>query len=58
MAVTWVTKNISRMDRKRALKRWESKMANSEVRPQSIWPIAKSLSKMSGPKKPYAVHGP
>jgi hypothetical protein len=36
-AVSWVTKSIRRMARKRALERWETK--RSEVTPQAIWPI-------------------
>jgi hypothetical protein len=33
-------------------------LANYIVTPQAIWPIAKSLSKSSGPKAPSAIHGP
>jgi hypothetical protein len=43
---------------KRALEIWETKLANCEVIPQAIWPIAKSLSKRGGPKGPSAIHGP
>jgi hypothetical protein len=57
-AVNWVTRNIRRMVRKRALERCETKLANCEVTPQAIWPIAKSLSKTGGPKTPSAFHGP
>jgi hypothetical protein len=46
------------MVRKRALERWEIKMANCKVTPQAIWPIAKSLSKKGGSKAPSAIHGP
>jgi hypothetical protein len=35
-AVNWVTHNIRRMVRKRALERWETKLANCEVTPQAI----------------------
>jgi hypothetical protein len=34
------------------------KVANCEVTPQAIWPIAKSLTKRGGPKAPSAIHGP
>jgi hypothetical protein len=44
-AVNWVTKSIRRMTHKKALERWETKISNSEVTPQAIWPIAKSLLK-------------
>jgi hypothetical protein len=43
---------------KRTLERWETKLANCELIPQVILPIAKSLSKRSGPKTPSAGHGP
>jgi hypothetical protein len=56
-AVNWVTRNIRRMVQKGALERWETKLANCEVTPQTIWPIAKSLIKRSGPKAPSAIHG-
>jgi hypothetical protein len=46
------------MIRKRALGRWETKLANYEVTPQAIWPIAKSLPKSGGPNAPSAIHGP
>jgi hypothetical protein len=58
-AVNWVTKQIRRMTRKKALERWETKMDTCEVTPQSIGPIAaKSLLKTDGPRAPTAVHGP
>jgi hypothetical protein len=41
-----------------SLERWETKIANTEVTPQAIWPIAKSLMKKDGPKAPTAIHGP
>jgi hypothetical protein len=46
------------MARKKALERWETKMDNTEVTPQAIWPIAKSLLKRDGPWAPTAIHGP
>jgi hypothetical protein len=46
------------MVRKRALERWETKLANCEVTPQALWPIAKSLSKRGVPKTPSAINGP
>ncbi|PNF42024.1 hypothetical protein B7P43_G12302 [Cryptotermes secundus] len=56
-AVNWVTKSIRRMTRKKALERWETNIANAEVTPQSIWPIAKFLLKRDGPRAPTAIHG-
>jgi hypothetical protein len=32
-------------------------VGNCEVTPQSVWPIANSLTKRDGPKVPTAVHG-
>jgi hypothetical protein len=46
------------MVRERALARWETNLANCEVTPQAIWPIAKSLKKMGRPKASSAMHGP
>jgi hypothetical protein len=46
------------MTRRRALERWETKIANTDVTPQAIWPIAKSLMKRDGAKKPTAIHVP
>jgi hypothetical protein len=56
--VNWVTQNIRRMVWKRALERWETKLVNCEVTPQTIWPIAKSLTKRGGQKAPSAIYGP
>jgi hypothetical protein len=46
------------MVRKRAVERWETELANCEVTPQAIWPIAGSLTKMGGPNTPSAILGP
>jgi hypothetical protein len=46
------------MTRKKALEWWETKISNTEVTPQAIWPIAKSLLKIDGPGAPTAIHGP
>jgi hypothetical protein len=46
------------MTHRRALERWETKIANTDVTPQAMWPIVKSLMKKAGPKKPTAIHGP
>jgi hypothetical protein len=46
------------MTRRKALKRWETKIANTDVTPHAIWPTAKSLKKRDGPKEPTAIHGP
>jgi hypothetical protein len=34
------------------------KVADCEVKPEAIWSIANTFSKMGGPKAPYAIHGP
>jgi hypothetical protein len=46
------------MTRKKALERWETKISNTEVTRQAIWPIAKSLLKRYEPRAPTAIHGP
>jgi hypothetical protein len=46
------------LTRRKALERWETKIANSEVTPQTIGPIAKSVMKRDGPKAPTAIRGP
>jgi hypothetical protein len=56
--VNWVTKTIRRIARKRALEWWETKIENFDVIPQAIWPIPKSLTKMSEPKATTAIHDP
>jgi hypothetical protein len=45
------------MTRKKAFERWETRIGNTEVTPQGIWPIAKSLLKRDGPRPPAAIHG-
>jgi hypothetical protein len=45
------------MTRRSALERWETKIANTDVTPQAIWPIAKSLMKRDESTKPAAIHG-
>jgi hypothetical protein len=57
-AVNWVTKSIRRMTRKKELEEWETKISNTEVTPQAILPIAKSLRKRDGPRTSTAIHGP
>jgi hypothetical protein len=44
-------------DPKKALEQCETKISNTEVTPQAIWPIAKSLLKRDGPKTQTAIHG-
>jgi hypothetical protein len=56
-AVNWVAKTMTKMTRKKALERWETKISNAEITPQAIWPIAKSLLKRDGPRAPTAIHG-
>jgi hypothetical protein len=41
-AVKRVEKSIRRMTCKKALEWWETKIANTEVTPRAIWPIAKT----------------
>jgi hypothetical protein len=36
----------------------KKKLANTEVTPQAIWLIAKSLANRDGPRSPTAIHGP
>jgi hypothetical protein len=43
------------MTRKKALEQWETKISNTEVTPQAIWPIAKSLLKRDGPRAKTAI---
>jgi hypothetical protein len=56
-AVSWASKVIRRITRKNALQRWETKLANTEVTPQAVWPIAKFLANRNGPRAPTALHG-
>jgi hypothetical protein len=45
------------MTRRKALERRETKIANTDVTPHAIWPIAKSLMKRDEAKEPTAIHG-
>jgi hypothetical protein len=45
------------MTRKSTLEQRETKMGNTKVTPQAIWPIAKSLLKKDGPRASTALHG-
>jgi hypothetical protein len=56
-AVIWVSKSIRRMTRKKALERWETKLANTDLTPPAIWPIAKFLTNRNRPRAPTAIHG-
>jgi hypothetical protein len=56
--VNWVSKAIRRIIRKKALEQWESKLANTEITPQAIWPIAKSLANRVGPRAPTSIYSP
>jgi hypothetical protein len=47
-AINWVTNVIRRMTRRRALEQWETKIANTDIIPLAIWPIAKFLMKRDG----------
>jgi hypothetical protein len=55
--VNWVSKSIRRITRKKALERRETKLANTELTPPAIWPIAKSFTHRDGPRAPTAIHG-
>jgi hypothetical protein len=50
------SKAIRLMIRKKTLEQWERKLDNTELTPQAIWPIAKSLTYRDGPKAPTALH--
>jgi hypothetical protein len=45
------------MTRKKALEQWKRKLANTELTPPAIWPIAKSLTNRDEPRAPTAIHG-
>jgi hypothetical protein len=45
------------MIQKKALAQWETKLENTEVTPQRVWPTAKSLTNRDGPRAPTAIHG-
>jgi hypothetical protein len=55
--VNWISKSIRRMTLKKALERWETKLANTKLTPPAIWPIAKSLTNRDRPRAPTAIHG-
>jgi hypothetical protein len=56
--VKWVSKSIRHITRKKALEKWETKLANTKLTPPAIWPIARSLTNRDGPRAPAAIHGP
>jgi hypothetical protein len=41
-----------------ALERRETKLTNTEVTHQAIWPIAKPIANRDRPRAPTAIHGP
>jgi hypothetical protein len=45
------------MTRKKALERWETKLANTELTLPAIWHIAKSHTNRDGPRAVTAIHG-
>jgi hypothetical protein len=51
-----ISRIITRDTRKRALRRWGTKVANFEVIPQAIWPVAKYLMNRDGPRTPTVIH--
>jgi hypothetical protein len=57
-AGNWVSKAIKRMTRKKALERCETMLANTDVTPQAVWPIAETLANRDGPRAPTTIHGP
>jgi hypothetical protein len=50
-AVNWVANSIRR------LTRTKKEIANTEVTPRTMWPVAKSPMKRDGPKAPTAIRG-
>jgi hypothetical protein len=52
-----VSKSIDAWPEKKTLKRWETKLANTELTPQAIWPIVKSLTNRDKPRAPTVIHG-
>jgi hypothetical protein len=56
-ALNWIPKSIRRFARKKALERWETRLANTEETPQAILPIEKFLINRDGPRAPTAIHG-
>jgi hypothetical protein len=52
-----VSKAIRPMIRKKTLEQWETKLENTELTPQAIWPIAKSFSNRDGRRAPTVIHG-
>jgi hypothetical protein len=58
MEVNWVSKAIGHMTRKKEPERWETKLANTEVTPQAVWPIAKFVANKDGPRASTVIHGP
>jgi hypothetical protein len=57
MAMNRVSIAIRRMIRKKTPEQWETKLENTELTPQAMWPIAKSLTIRDGPRAPTAIHG-
>jgi hypothetical protein len=54
IVVNWVAKSVGQMAHRKSLDRWETKIGNSEVTSQAIWPSVKSLMKTDGPEAPIA----
>jgi hypothetical protein len=40
------------------MKGGKQNLTNTEITPQAIWPIVKSLANTDGPEAPTAIHGP
>jgi hypothetical protein len=45
------------MIRKKTLEQWETKLENTELTPQAIWLIVKSLNNRDGPRAPTVIQG-
>jgi len=56
MALNSVTKTIGRMIQRNAIESWNTKMCNSEVTPQTVWPLANTLMKSHRLKARNSIH--
>jgi hypothetical protein len=57
-AVNLVSKAMTHMTRKKRLEGWKTKLTNTDVTSQAIWPIGKSLANRDGPRAPTVIHVP
>jgi hypothetical protein len=56
-ALNWVVKTIRRITQRKALERWETRIAHFEATPEALRPIAKFILKRDESKAPTANHG-